>query len=138
MLLLLLLGGNETSTALLTNLTWRLLQVPDALGRGARRPRAGRVAVEESLRYDPPVLGLFRTPTHDVTLHGVTIPEKTKVMVCFASANHDAAVFDDAETLPPRPHARRQPGITSASASARTSARAPRSRAWKLASRCAA
>jgi cytochrome P450 len=55
------------------------------------------VVVEESLRHDPPVLGLFRTPTHDVTLHDVTIPEKSKVMLCYASANRDASVFDDAE-----------------------------------------
>ena len=55
------------------------------------KKQIAEIAVEESLRFDPPVLGLFRTPTHDVTLHGVTIPEKTKVMVCFASANHDGA-----------------------------------------------
>jgi cytochrome P450 len=36
------------------------------------------------------VLGLFRTPTRDVTLHGVDIPEKSKVMLCFASANREA------------------------------------------------
>jgi cytochrome P450 len=98
MLLLLLLGGNETSTALLTNLTWRLLQVPARWAAVRDDPALAEIAVEESLRFDPPVLGLFRTPTHDVTLHGVTIPEKAKVMVCFASANHDAAVFHDAET----------------------------------------
>ena len=98
MLLLLLLGGNETSTALLTNLTWRLLQVPARWAAVRDDPALAEIAVEESLRFDPPVLGLFRTPTHDVTLHGVTIPEKAKVMVCFASANHDGAVFHDAET----------------------------------------
>jgi cytochrome P450 len=97
MLLLLLLGGNETSTALLTNLVWRLLQVPARWAAVRDDPALAEIAVEESLRFDPPVLGLFRTPTRDVTLYGVTIPQKTKVMVCFASANHDGAVFDDAE-----------------------------------------
>ena len=97
MLLLLLLGGNETSTALLTNVVWRLLQVPQRWAAVREDPGLVDVAVEESLRHDPPVLGLFRTPTRDVTLHGTTIPEKAKVMVCFASANRDAVVFDDAE-----------------------------------------
>jgi cytochrome P450 len=41
------------------------------------------------LRFDPPVLGLFRTPTRDVQLHGVAIPKKAKTMLCFASANRD-------------------------------------------------
>jgi cytochrome P450 len=96
MLLLLLLGGNETSTALLTNVVWRLLEEPGRWESLKATPDLVDVAIEESLRHDPPVLGLFRTPTRDVTLHGVTIPEKTKVMLCYASANRDEAVFDDA------------------------------------------
>jgi cytochrome P450 len=97
MLLLLLLGGNETSTALLTNVVWRLLEVPERWNALRASPALVDVAIEESLRHDPPVLGLFRTPTRDVTLHGVTITEKTKVMVCYASANRDESVFDDPE-----------------------------------------
>jgi cytochrome P450 len=97
MLLLLLLGGNETSTALLTNMVWRLLEEPARWEAVKADPTLVDLAVEESLRHDPPVLGLFRTPTRDVTVHGVTIPEKAKVMVCFGSANHDEAVFGDPE-----------------------------------------
>jgi cytochrome P450 len=97
MLLLLLLGGNETSTALLTNLVWRLLEDRSRWEAVAADPGLVDVAVEESLRHDPPVLGLFRTPTRDVAMHGVTIPQKAKVMVCFGSANHDAGVFSDPE-----------------------------------------
>ena len=55
------------------------------------------VAVEESLRFDPPVLGLFRTNTVDVELHGVTIAAKSKVMTCYASANRDEEAFADAD-----------------------------------------
>ncbi len=97
MLLLLLLGGNETSTALLTNLVWRLLQDRSRWEAVRADPSLIDVAVEESLRHDPPVLGLFRTPTRDVSVHGVTIPQKAKVMVCFGSANHDPGVFSDPE-----------------------------------------
>lgn len=89
-LVLLLLGGLETSTALLTNLLWRLLEPRARWEQLAGDPGLVDLAVEESLRVDPPVLGLFRTPTRDVTLHDVTIPEKHKVMLCFASANRDA------------------------------------------------
>lgn len=94
-LLLLLLGGNETSTALLTNLLWRLLERPERWKAVCADPALVDVAVEESLRFDPPVLGLFRTPTLDTTLHDVTVPAKAKTMLCFAAANHDPSVFSD-------------------------------------------
>jgi cytochrome P450 len=97
MLLLLLLGGNETSTALITNLVWRLLERRERWEAVAADPALVDAAVEESLRHDPPVLGLFRTPTHDVTRHGVTIPAKAKVMVCFAAANRDPGEFERPE-----------------------------------------
>jgi cytochrome P450 len=93
-LLLLLLGGNETSTALITNLVWRLLEVPARWQALLDDRGLIDVAVEESLRHDPPVLGLFRTATHDTQLHGVTVPAKAKMMVCYASANRDEAVWD--------------------------------------------
>lgn len=90
LLVLLLLGGLETSTALLTNVVWRLIE-DRSRWEAVRHDRSlVDVAVEESLRFDPPVLGLFRTPTRDVTLHDVEIPERSKVMLCFASANRDA------------------------------------------------
>ncbi|HUP73335.1 MAG TPA: cytochrome P450 [Acidimicrobiales bacterium] len=97
-LLLLLLGGNETSTALLTNMLWRLLEDRTRWDAVVRDDALIDVAIEESLRRDPPVLGLFRTATHDVDLHGVTIPHKAKVMLCYASANHDPSVFDDPDS----------------------------------------
>ncbi len=90
LLVLLLLGGLETSTALLTNVVWRLLQDRSRWERLQRDPSLVDTAVEESLRYDPPVLGLFRTPTRDIRLHGVEIPAKSKVMLNFAAANREA------------------------------------------------
>jgi cytochrome P450 len=97
LLLLLLLGGLETSTALLTNLLWRLLELPERWDAVKADASLIDAVIEESLRYDPPVLGLFRTPTREVELHGVTIPRKSKVMMCFASANRDDAKWDDAD-----------------------------------------
>ena len=94
-LLLLMLGGNETSTALLTNVLWRLLEDRTRWEALRADPTLVDVAIEESLRHDPPVLGLFRTATHGVELHDVTVPAKAKMMVCYASANRDAAQWDD-------------------------------------------
>ncbi|MCH2172541.1 cytochrome P450 [Myxococcota bacterium] len=99
LLLLLLLGGNETSTALLTNLLWRLLEVPDRWESVKQQPSLIPNAVEESLRFDAPVLGLFRTTCSDTTLHGVNIPARSKVMLLFASANRDPEIFENPDVF---------------------------------------
>lgn len=99
LLLLLLLGGNETSAALITNLVWRLLEDRSRWEAVLADRSLVDAAVEESLRHDPPVLGLFRTPTCDVELHGERIAERTKTMLCFGAANHDPAVHDDPDTF---------------------------------------
>jgi cytochrome P450 len=53
--------------------------------------------VEESLRYDSPVHGLFRTNTVETELGGVTLPENSKVMCTFFSANMDPEVWEEPE-----------------------------------------
>ncbi|MFK7918271.1 MAG: cytochrome P450 [Ilumatobacter sp.] len=95
----LLVGGNETTTSLITNLFWRLLENPALLAELADRPDLDAVAVEESLRFDAPVLGLFRTNTRELDMHGVTIAEQTKAMATYGAANRDPAVFDDPNTF---------------------------------------
>ena len=96
-LLLLMLGGNETSTALLTNVVWRLLEDPVRWAAVRADRSLVDVAIEESLRHDPPVLGLFRTATREVAMRGVTVPEKAKMMVCYASANRDSTYWPRAD-----------------------------------------
>ena len=95
----LLVGGNETTTSLITNAVVRLAEVPERWERLRREPELVDVAVEESLRFDPPVLGLFRTTTCPVSLHGVELPEVAKVMLLYAAANRDPAAFDDPNTF---------------------------------------
>jgi len=93
-------GGNETTTSLITNCVWRLLQQRELWDAVCADPaRLAEVAVEESLRFDAPVLGLFRTTTTPVELHGVEVPERTKVMMLFASANRDAQAWDDPDSF---------------------------------------
>lgn len=91
----LLIGGSGTTTMLIGNVIHYLLTHRDLWERVRADRSLVEVAIEESLRYDAPVHGLFRTPKEDVELRGVTIPKDTKTLVLYASANRDPAVWDD-------------------------------------------
>ena len=95
----LLAGGNETTTSLITNCVLRLLEDRTRWEALCADPSLVDTALEESLRFDPPVLGLFRTNNEPVEMHGVCLAEKTKVMVTYASANRDSTVFSDPDTF---------------------------------------
>ncbi|MFN3220263.1 MAG: cytochrome P450 [Acidimicrobiales bacterium] len=90
----LLVAGHETTTSLITNAVWRLLEVPDRWERVVAEPDLVPNVIEESLRHDPPVLGLCKTNNVAVERHGVDIDADTKVMILYASANREEALFD--------------------------------------------
>lgn len=94
-LMQLLVGGNETTTSLISNCVWRLLQTPERWQQLIDDPGLIENAIEESLRFDPPVLGLYRTTTRNMELHGVQIPANSKVFINYAAANRDPSVFPD-------------------------------------------
>ena len=93
----LFIAGSQTTTQLIGNLVYRLLQFPDQMEKLLARPDLLSNAVEESLRFDSPVNGLFRTNTRDVELHGVHLPKNSKVMCMFGSANLDPEFWDEPE-----------------------------------------
>lgn len=88
----LLVGGNETTTSLITNCVWRLLQF-GLWSDLVAHPELVDAAVEESLRFDPPVLSLYRNTTCDVAIQGVRIPRGAKVCLHYAAANRDPDEF---------------------------------------------
>jgi cytochrome P450 len=92
----LLIAGHETTTSLITNCVWRLLEDrPVRWCRLLAEPNLAANAVEESLRFDAPVLGLCRTSDLDNVIDGVEIPAGSKLMVLYASANRDPGRFPD-------------------------------------------
>jgi cytochrome P450 len=92
-----LVAGHETTTALIGNLVYQLLTHPRELARLQADPSLAERAVEESLRLDSPIQGVFRTNGSAVDLHGVHIPANTKLWALCASANRDPTVFDAPE-----------------------------------------
>ncbi|MEM9621280.1 MAG: cytochrome P450 [Pseudomonadota bacterium] len=93
----LLTGGNETTTNAIGSGLMLLLQRPGTIARMRKDPALIRNFVEESLRYETPVLHLWRVTTQDVRLGDVDIPQGSSVAVGYASANRDAEVFPDSE-----------------------------------------
>ncbi len=92
----LLVGGNETTTSLLTNCVWRLLERPERWAAVKANPdELVETALEETLRCDPPTLGMFRTSLEAVEARGVEIPAKSKLMLCYGAANHDPEIFEN-------------------------------------------
>lgn len=51
--------------------------------------------VTKGLRYNTPVLGLFRSTTRDTQLGGKVIPAGSMVFLLFSSACHDEARYDN-------------------------------------------
>jgi cytochrome P450 len=65
------------------------------------------VAVEEVLRYDSSQISWRRITTRPATVGGVELPAGAKILLLFASANHDPERFADPDTFDlHRPNAR--------------------------------
>ena len=96
---LLLFAGHETTTNLLGNGLFHLLRHPAA--RDALRTNRALVpaAVEEMLRFDPPVAATIKIASDPVELHGRRIDAGAMVAPFMAAANRDPGHFVDPDTL---------------------------------------
>lgn len=93
----LIAAGHETTAKLIANgivaLTWYRDQRAELVSDPSLIPQA----VEEMLRWDPPSHYQGRWVERDVTLHGVSIPADSRVILVTGAANHDERVFEDPE-----------------------------------------
>jgi cytochrome P450 len=98
MLSQILVAGNETTAASLTEGMWLLINNPDQYALVQNDPSVEMISrlVEEVLRVSSPSANMFRRTTREVELHGVTIPENSICFARFASANQDDEQFEDA------------------------------------------
>ena len=99
MLRLLLAAGNETTTNLIGNGVRALLRNPDQLALLRERPDLIPAAVEELLRYDPPVQLDMRIPTRDLEIGNRRVRSGTMVTMAIGSANHDPERFQRPDEL---------------------------------------
>lgn len=88
-------AGADTVKGLLTNALWLLERHPEQRARLVENPSMIPNAIEEILRFEPPLPLMRRTATREVELHGQVIPEGATVVLLFASANRDEREFED-------------------------------------------
>ena len=91
----LLTAGSATTTIMLSNIVYRMLTEPGVYDRLREDPALREKVIEETLRLDAPVQGLFRTNDEDVDLGPIHVDKDTKVMLLWAAANLDPDMYDD-------------------------------------------
>lgn len=97
-----LIAGNDTTAAAIANLLLILATQPgltNALYPLVDDDRVMNRFVEEVLRIQPPVHGLFRTAMVETVLGGTKIPALSQVCILYASANDDESEFPEPRRL---------------------------------------
>ena len=98
---LVLAAGHETTTNLIGNGLYTLLRHPDELARLRAHPELVTPAVEELLRFEPPVSLTSRIPMgrRPRLLFGREVGGDDEVSLVLSAANRDPAVFRDPDRL---------------------------------------
>lgn len=96
---LLLLAGNETTTNLIGNGLLALCRHPEQQDRLRENRELIPKAIEEMLRYDPPVQMTLRVPTTTTSIGGTEIPEGSLAFILLAAANRDPSHFPGPENF---------------------------------------
>jgi cytochrome P450 len=93
-------GGSETSTNAIAYGVKLLIENPIVWDQLKSDPdKYLKTFVEEVLRLEGPVQGLFRYAACDIEMHGVTIPQGAMINVRYAAANLDENEFECPEQL---------------------------------------
>ncbi|SFK38118.1 cytochrome P450 [Geodermatophilus ruber] len=99
LMMVLFLGGVESTAGLTGSLFKLLADNPDQRALLQRDPALLPAAVEETIRHSSPLQLVGRTTSREVTLHGVTIPEGGRVVLVYGAANRDERQFADPESF---------------------------------------
>lgn len=106
--ILLLVAGHETTVNLIANGVLAFARHPYQRARLQEDPSLIKSAVEEVLRYDPPVQMTGRLAMEDIVLPSRTLPKDGFAITLLGAANHDPEQFPSPEdfdiTRSPNPH----------------------------------
>ena len=94
-----LVAGNETTTKLLTNLMHHLAEEDGLEERLRDDPSLIDNFIEEGLRFEAPVGGLFRMAKEDTMVGETQLREGDHIWLIFAAANRDPDMFSQPDTF---------------------------------------
>ncbi len=92
-------GGLETTAAMLTNTLWALLSHPAQYEAVRVNPSLLPQAIEEALRWEPPVQSCTRFVTRPVVVQGVSLSPGEMVQCMVGAANRDPQHFSDPDVF---------------------------------------
>ena len=109
--ILMLLAGHETTTRLIGNAMYCFTDRPEVMAELRENPALIPGALEEVLRYRPPLCGTLRVATSDVQIGTTLIKAGQPIVVQISSAHRDEAVFADPDVFDIRRAANRHLGF---------------------------
>jgi cytochrome P450/ferredoxin-NADP reductase len=112
LMMVLFLGGVESTSGLTSTLFKLLAENPDQRELLLKDPSLIPAAVEETVRYATPLQLAGRTTSRAVTLHGVTIPAGGRVVLVYGAANRDERKFADPDVFDVRRETMRHLGFS--------------------------
>jgi cytochrome P450 len=94
-----LVAGNETTTKLIASMMRLLMENREVMDAIRADPSLADRFVDEALRLETPVQGLYRQANVDTEVGGCPVAAGSHLWVLYASANRDASVFPEPDRV---------------------------------------